>query len=118
MMDTILVSLAVTAGVIALAGVPLRCWQFTTGRFRSEIPRHIVARATFSLFAVLFLVPNAAAWIYALLVSYRDFSCSGGCGETGVASAIAVGLLGCAYILLEGFLLTARRRLTPVAGER
>lgn len=118
MMDTILVSLAVTAGVIALAGVPLRCWQFTTGRFRSEIPRHIVARATFSLFAALILMPNAAAWIYALLVSYRDFSCSGSCGETGVASAVAVGLLGCAYILLEGFLLTARRRLTPVAGER
>lgn len=118
MMDTIWVSLAVTAGVIALAGVPLRCWQFTTGRFRSEIPRHIIARATFSLFAVLFLMPNAAAWIYALLVSYRDLSCAGACEQAGVASAIAFGLLGCAYILLEGFLLTARRRLTPVTGDR
>lgn len=117
MMDMVWVSLAVTAGVIALAGVPLRCWQFYTGRFRSEIPRHIIARATFSLFAVLFLVPNGAAWIYALLVSYRDFSCAGACDQAGVASAIAVGLLGCAYILLEGFLLTARRRLKPVTGD-
>lgn len=114
MFDTILVSLAVTAGIIALAGVPLRCWQFTTGRFRSEIPRHVIARATFSLFAVLFLVPNAAAWFYALLVSYRDFSCSGACEQMGVASAIAVGLLGCAYVLLESFLLTARRRVRPL----
>lgn len=118
MMDTILVSLAVTAGIVALAGVPLRCWQFTTGHFRSQIPRHLVARATFSLFAVLFLAPNAAAWIYALLVSYRDFSCAGACEQAGVASAIAVGLLGCTYVLLEGFLLTARRRLTPATGDR
>jgi hypothetical protein len=111
MIDTILVSLAVTAGIVALGGVPLRCWQFYTGYFRSRIPQHSLARATFSLFAVLFLVLNAAAWIYALFVSYRDFSCAGSCSNAGVASAIAVGLLGCAYALLEGFLLTSRRRV-------
>jgi hypothetical protein len=33
MTDAILVSLAVTAGVVALAGIPLRCWRFVTGRF-------------------------------------------------------------------------------------
>ena len=110
MMDTLLVSLAVTAGMVALAGVPLRCWQFATGRFRSQIPRHALARATFSLFAVLILVPNALAWTYTLFVAYRDLSCSGACAQVGVTSAIAVGLLGCTYALLEGFLLTARRR--------
>jgi len=31
MMDTLLVSLAVTAGVVALAGVPPLCRQFATG---------------------------------------------------------------------------------------
>ncbi len=118
MMDTILVSLAVTAGVIALAGVPLRCWQFATGRFRSQIPQHALARATFSLFSVLILLPNAFAWAYALYVAYHDFSCTGTCAQAGVASAIAVGLLGCAYLLLEGFLLTARRRPRPVTSNR
>jgi len=118
MIDTILVSLAITAGVVALAGVPLRCWQFATGRFRSQIPQHALARATFSLFSVLFLMPNAAAWAYALYVAYRDFSCTGACAQPGVASAIAVGLLGCAYLLLEGFLLTARRRPRPVTSNR
>ena len=117
MMDTILVSLAVTAGVGALAGVPLRCWQFATGRFRSQIPRHALARATFSLFSVVFLVLNALAWTYALYAAYRDFSCTGACTQPGVTSAIAVGMLGCAYILLESFLLTARRRVTPVTGD-
>jgi len=39
MINTILVSLAVAAGVVGLAGVPLRCWQFATGRFRSQIPQ-------------------------------------------------------------------------------
>ena len=110
MLDTALVSLAVMAGIAALAGVPLRCWQFYTGRFRSQVPQHAMARATFSLFAMLFLTPNAAAWAYALLVVYRDFSCSGDCPRVGVASAVAVGMLGCAYALLEGFLLVARRR--------
>jgi len=114
MIDTILVSLAVTAGVIALAGVPLRCWQFATGRFRSQIPQHVLARATFSLFAFVFLAPNALAWSYAIYVAYRDATCVGACGQTGVASAIAVGMLGCAYVLLEGFLITARRRIGPV----
>ena len=75
MIDTIMVSVAVTAGVVALAGVPLRCWQFATGRFRSQIPPHAQARATFSLFSLLFFVPNAAAWAYALYVAYRDFNC-------------------------------------------
>jgi len=118
MMDTMLVSLAVTAGVVALAGVPLRCWQFATGRFRSQIPQHALARATFSLFSMLILLPNAFAWVYALYVAYRDFSCTDTCAQAGVASAVAVGLLGCAYALLEGFLLTARRRIKPVTGDR
>jgi hypothetical protein len=117
-MDTIWVSLAVTAGIIALAGVPLRCWQLCTGRFRSQIPRHPLAQATFSLTAILILVPNLAGWFYVLFVAYRDLGCAESCGQTGVASAIATGMLGCAYILLEGFLLTARRRLKPVAGDR
>ena len=77
MIDTVLVTVAILAGAAALAGVPLRCWQFATGRFRPHIPRHALAQASFNLFRVLFLVPNA---------------------------------LGCAYALLEGFLLTARRR--------
>jgi hypothetical protein len=117
MIDTILVSLAVTAGILALPGVPLRCWQFATGRFRSQIPRHALARATFSLFSMLFLVPNALAWTYTLYTAYRDFSCTGACAQAGIASTIAVGLLGCAYVLLEGFLLTARRRSGPMTGD-
>lgn len=118
MINTILVSLAVTAGVVALFGVPLRCWQFATGRFRSQVPQHALARATFHLFAFLFLAPNALAWAYALYVAYRDATCTGNCGQTGVASAIAVGMLGCAYVLLEGFLLTARRRNKPVTSDQ
>ena len=117
MLDTLLVSLAVTAGMVALIGIPLRCWQFATRQFRSQVPRHALAQATFSVFSVLFLVPNVLAWAYALYVAYRDLSCSGTCPHAGVASAIAVGLLGCAYALLEGFLLTARRRLRPVTGD-
>ena len=113
-----LVSLAVTAGVIALAGVPLRCWQFATGRLRSRIPAHPLARATFSLFAYVFLIPNGLAWSYALYVAHSDFTCTGPCAQAGVASAVAVGLLGCAYALLEGFLLTARRRFKPVTSDR
>jgi hypothetical protein len=105
MMDTIWVSLAVTAGIIGMAGVPVRCWQFTSGQFRSQVPRHALARATFSLFATLILTPNLLAWVYALYVVYHDH----GGAQPGVASAIAVGMLGCAYLLLEGFLLTARR---------
>src|SRR5262245_54259137 len=105
MVNTLLVSLAITAGFAALFGVPLRCWQFATGRFRDRIPPHALARATFRLFGFLILVPNAGAWIYALYVVLRDSR--GGTGEPWVASAVAVGLLGCAYALLEGFLLTA-----------
>lgn len=116
MINTILVSLAVTAGVVALFGVPLRCWQFASGRFRSQVPQHALARATFRVFAFLFLVPNALAWTYAIYVAYRDATCIGGCDQSGVSSAIAVGMLGCAYALLEGFLLTARRRIGPVTG--
>jgi len=115
MIDTILVSLAVMAGTFALAGVPLRCWQFASGRLRARVPRHAIAQATFSLFSVLTLVPNALAWIYALYVVVRDFSCRGNCPPAGVTSAIAVGLLGCAYVLLESFLFTARRRGPPQA---
>jgi hypothetical protein len=113
MTDTILVSLAVTAGIIGLAGTPLRCWQIVTGRFRSQIPSHAIARATFSLFSVLFLTPNALAWIYAIYSSYRNLACPDACAQLGIANTIAVGLLGCTYVLLEGFLLTARRRAQP-----
>jgi hypothetical protein len=118
MFDTILVSLAVTAGVFGLAGVPLRSWQFATGQFRSQIPQHALARATFRFFAFVILVPNALAWTYALFVIYRYYTCAGACAEAGVASAIAIGLLGCAYFLLEGFLLTARRRGSPVTSDQ
>jgi hypothetical protein len=113
MINTILVSLAVAAGVVGLAGVPLRCWQFAAGRFRSQIPQHALARATFRLFAFLFLVPNAVAWVYALYAASRYLACASSCSQAGVAGTIAIGLLGCAYFLLEGFLLTARRRVTP-----
>mgnify|MGYP001575323506 CR=1 FL=1 len=110
MIDTILVALAVMAGVVALAGVPLRLWQFTTGRFHSRIPAYELARTTFGFFAVLFLIPNALGWVYALYVAYADFTCTGTCAQGGVGTAIALGILGCVYVLLEGFLLTARRR--------
>ena len=117
MINTMLVSLAVTAGVIALAGVPLRCWQFGTGRFRSQIPRHALARATFRLFAFLILVPNALAWTYATYIVYRYYTCVGACAQEWAGTAVAVGMLGCAYVLLEGLLITARRRLKPVTGD-
>jgi hypothetical protein len=116
-MDAIWVSLAVTAGIMALAGVPLRCWQIYTGRFRSQIPGHLLAQATFSLFALLILAPNVAGWFYVLFVAYRDLRCAGACDQPGVASAIAAGMLGCAYALLEGFLFAARRRRKPAAGD-
>lgn len=117
-MDTVIVSLVVIVGIVALAGVPLRLWQIASGRFRERIPQHPVARATFSLFAVAFGALSAVAWTYAVLVAFRDFSCTGACPHAGVASAVAVGLLGCAYLLLEGFLLTARRRPNAVNSER
>jgi len=119
MIDTLLVSLAVTAGILGLAGVPLRCWQIGTGRFRSKIPPHALARATFSLFSMLFLMPNALAWTYTLYTAFRDLSCTSACAQAGIASTIAVGLLGCTYVLLEGFLLTAQRRnrLMPVGSR-
>jgi hypothetical protein len=110
MIDTILVALAVAAGVVGLAGVPLRCWQFATGRFRSQIPQHALARATFRLFAFVFLLPNALAWTYALYAAYRELACTGACPQRWVAAVIAIGFLGCAYVLLESFLLVARRR--------
>jgi hypothetical protein len=113
MIDTMLVSLAVTAGIVGLAGVPLRCWQAVTGQLRSRIPRHAIAQATFGLFLVLFLAPNTLAWTYAILNGYRDLTCAGACAQAGITSALAVGLLGCSYVLLEGFLLTARRRAQP-----
>jgi hypothetical protein len=113
----LLVALAVTAGVFALAGVPLRCWQFATGRFRSQIPQHALARATFRLFAFLFLVPNALAWTYAITIVHRYTTCVGSCAQEWVGTAVAVGMLGCAYVLLEGFLLTARRRSAPVTSR-
>jgi len=117
MINTMLVSLAVTAGVIALAGVPLRCWQFGTGRFRSQIPRHALARATFRLFAFLFLVPNSLAWAYAIYIVYRYYTCAGACAHEWAGTAVAIGMLGCSYALLEGFLITARRRTGPATGS-
>ena len=117
MINTVLVSLAVTAGVIALAGIPLRCWQFGTGRFRSQIPQHALARATFRLFAFLIMVPNALAWAYANYIVFRYYTCVGACAQEWVGTAVAVGMLGCAYALLEGFLITARRRSGSVTSE-
>jgi hypothetical protein len=120
MLNNLLVAITIAAGVIALAGVPLRAWQFHTGRFRSRIPRHALARATFSLFAVLFLVPNLIAWAYTLYIVYTDLTCVGACAPPGVRTAVAVGMLGCAYALLEGFLFTAchhpARAIGPWAG--
>jgi hypothetical protein len=117
MIDTILVALAVAAGVVGLAGVPLRCWQFATGRFRSQIPQHALARATFRLFAFVFLLPNALAWTYALYAAYRELACTGACPQRWVAAVIAIGFLGCAYVLLESFLLVARRRGAPTTSD-
>jgi hypothetical protein len=117
MIDTILVSLAMAAGVVGLAGVPLRCWQFATGRFHSQIPQHALARATFGLFSYVFLIPSVLAWVYALYAAYRELACTGACPQRWIAAAIAVGFLGCAYILLEGFLFTARRRRARGADE-
>jgi hypothetical protein len=110
MIDTLLVSLAMAAGVAGLVGVPWRCWQFATGRFHSQVPQHPLARATFRLFSYVFLAPNVLAWVYALYAAYRELACAGACPQRWVAAAIAIGFLGCAYILLESFLLTARRR--------
>jgi hypothetical protein len=115
-MDAVWVSLAVTAGLIAVAGVPLRCWQLYSGRLRARVPRHLLAQATFALFAVAILVPNVAGWFYLLFVAWRDFGCAA-CEQRGMASAGAAGMLGCAYALLEGFLLVAQRRGTAAAGE-
>jgi hypothetical protein len=112
MLDTLLVAVAVTTGLIALVGVPLRAWQFHAGRFRSEIPRHALARATFSVFAVLFLVPNLVVWAYTLYTAHVDFTCLEACEVARVRTTITIGMLGCAYALLEGFLFTARRRVT------
>ena len=95
------------AGLLALAGVPLRCWQFYSGRLRAQIPSHALAQATFSLCGALIFVPNVLAWAYAIYVALHDDR--GAPGLPGAATAFAVGMLGCAYLLLEGFLLTARR---------
>jgi hypothetical protein len=121
MLNTFLVAAAVTAGLIALIGVPLRAWQFQTGRFRSDIPRNAVARASFSVFAVLFLLPNLVAWAYALYIAHVDFTCLEACEAARVRTTITIGFLGCAYVLLEGFLFAARRRVpgdTPRARRR
>jgi len=118
MLDVALVSIAVMAGTLALPGVPLRCWQLATGRLRARIPAHPLARATFSLFAGLLFVPAVLAWGYALYMAYADWRCSGACTQAGTGTAIALGLLGCAYALLEGFLLTARRPARRLDGSR
>ena len=111
MLDIALVSVAVMTGAVAVAGVPLRCWQLATGRLRARIPAHPIAQTTFTLFSALFFAPAALAWAYVLYAAYHDLSCTGACAQAGVGTAIALGLLGCAYGLLEGFLLTARRRI-------
>lgn len=108
--DTIIVSLAVMAGIAALIGVPVRCWQYLTGRLRTQIPSHVIARATFSAFSTVFYALAVLAWLYAIYAAYVDFSCTMNCGYQGAGTAIALGLLGCTYALLEGFLLTARRK--------
>jgi len=109
-LDTIVVSLAVVAGIVALLGVPVRSWQYVTGRLRTRIPEHAVAQATFGAFSALFYALAMLAWFYALYAAYVDYACAINCGQRGAGSALALGLLGCAYALLEGFLLTARRR--------
>lgn len=109
-LDAIVVSLAVMAGAAALIGVPVRCWQYLTGRLRSRVPRHAVAQATFGAFSMVFHALATLAWLYALYAAYADYFCTGNCGPRGAGTAIALGLLGCAYAMLEGFLLTARRR--------
>jgi hypothetical protein len=109
-LDTIVVSLAVMAGIVALIGVPIRSWQYLTGRLRSRVPRHTIAQATFGTFAALFNALAILAWFYALYAAYVDYACSINCGPRGAGTALALGLLGCAYALLEGFLLTAQRR--------
>ena len=109
-LDTIVVSLAVMAGIAALIGVPVRLYQYLSGRLRSRIPQHAIAIATFGVFSVLFHALASLAWLYALYASYADYSCASNCGQRGSGVAFAVGMLGCAYALLEGFLLTARRR--------
>ena len=109
-LDTIVVSLAVMAGIAALAGVPVRSWQYLTGRFRSQVPQHAIAQATFGAFSAIFYALATLAWCYALYAAFVDYSCAANCGQRGAGTAFALGLLGCAYALLEGFLLTARRR--------
>lgn len=109
-LDTIVVSLAVMAGIAALVGVPIRGWQYFTGRLRSQVPGHALAQATFGALSMIFYALATLAWCYALYAAYADYSCTANCGQRGAGTAIALGLLGCAYVLLEGFLLTARRR--------
>jgi hypothetical protein len=109
-LDTIVVSLAVMAGIAALIGVPVRCWQQLTGRHRSQIPAHAVAQATFGALSAVFYALATLGWCYALYAAYVDYSCTANCGQRGAGTALALGLLGCAYALLEGFLFTARRR--------
>ena len=60
--------------------------------------------------ATIFYALATLAWCYALYAAYVDYSCTASCGQRGAGAALALGLLGCAYALLEGFLLTARRR--------
>ena len=117
-LDMVLVSLAVMAGAAALIGLPIRCWQYFTGRLRSQIPPHAIALATFSLFSALFFVPAVLAWVYAFYAAYVDYSCVGSCMQKGAGTALALGMLGCAYALLEAFLLVARRRTKIVTRDQ
>ena len=109
-LDAIIVSLAVIAGIVALIGVPFRSWQLLSGRLGSRVPQHAIAQITFSVFSTLFYVLAALAWFYALYAAYADYSCVAHCGQRGSGTAFALGMLGSSYLLLEGFLVTARRR--------
>jgi hypothetical protein len=117
MINTALVSLAVAAGIVALAGVPLRCSQLVMGRLRARIPPHPIAQTTFGLFSALFFAPAVLAWGYAFYAAYMDWRCGAACGQIGVSTAFALGILGSAYFLLEGFLLVAQRRRVPRGGD-
>jgi hypothetical protein len=113
MIDAILVSLALAAGAAGLVGVPLRLWHFARGRFLAQIPRHALAQASFRLFSFVFLVPSVLAWMYAVYAAWGELACGDPCPQRWVAAAFAFGFLGCAYVLLESFLLVARRRIEP-----
>jgi hypothetical protein len=94
------------AGGAALSGVSACCSQYST---RSQILRHRAARVPFSLFAAVFFLPSPLAWTHALSVACVDFTCIASCAYAGAGTAIALGVLSGACVLLAGFLLVAQR---------